>query len=170
MKTMNKKGQGAMEYLMTYGWAILVVLIVGIVLWQLGIFSGIGGGANKSTGFSVLAPVDKTIYFDASGNNVTFLMENRAGSTLNIAATAAAATGSCTDYLIFKVGGVTNDSATQAIIIPAGQTADVTIANCGSPTAGDSLSVDVIITYTERVAGKVLSHTESGTIRGVVEP
>jgi hypothetical protein len=34
---MKTKGQGAMDYMMTYGWAILVVLIVGIVLWQLGV-------------------------------------------------------------------------------------------------------------------------------------
>lgn len=26
----NKKGQGAMEYLMTYGWAIIVVMIAGL--------------------------------------------------------------------------------------------------------------------------------------------
>jgi len=33
------KGQGAMEILLTYGWAILVVIIVGVVLWQMGIFN-----------------------------------------------------------------------------------------------------------------------------------
>jgi len=37
--TMKKTGQGAMEYLMTYGWAILVVIIVGVVLWQMGLFN-----------------------------------------------------------------------------------------------------------------------------------
>ena len=36
---MNKKGQGAMEYLMTYGWAIIIVIIVGVALWRLGIFT-----------------------------------------------------------------------------------------------------------------------------------
>jgi uncharacterized protein (UPF0333 family) len=35
---MNNKGQGAMEYLMTYGWAILVVVIIGGVMWYLGFF------------------------------------------------------------------------------------------------------------------------------------
>ena len=38
-KLLGMRGQGAMEYLMTYGWAILVVMIVGIVMWQLGIFN-----------------------------------------------------------------------------------------------------------------------------------
>ncbi len=35
----NRKGQSAMEYLMTYGWAIIIVIIVGVVLWKLNIFT-----------------------------------------------------------------------------------------------------------------------------------
>ncbi len=34
------KSQSAMEYLMTYGWAILIIAIVMIALFQLGIFNG----------------------------------------------------------------------------------------------------------------------------------
>ena len=36
---MRKKGQAAMEYLMTYGWAILIVIIVAAALYALGIFN-----------------------------------------------------------------------------------------------------------------------------------
>ncbi len=35
----NKKSQAAMEFLMTYGWAILIVLIVLAVLYGLGVFN-----------------------------------------------------------------------------------------------------------------------------------
>lgn len=34
-----KKGQGAMEFLMTYGWAILVVLIAIGCLWYFGVLN-----------------------------------------------------------------------------------------------------------------------------------
>ena len=34
------KSQSAMEYLMTYGWAILIIAVVLAVLFQLGVFSG----------------------------------------------------------------------------------------------------------------------------------
>ena len=34
-----KKAQSAMEYLMTYGWAILIVIIVAAALYALGIFT-----------------------------------------------------------------------------------------------------------------------------------
>ena len=35
----NRKAQTSMEYLMTYGWAIIIVIIVGVALWRLGIFT-----------------------------------------------------------------------------------------------------------------------------------
>ncbi len=35
----NRKAQSAMEYLMTYGWAIIIVIIVGLILWRLGVLS-----------------------------------------------------------------------------------------------------------------------------------
>ena len=35
----SKKGQVAMEFLMTYGWAILIILIAVAALWLLGVFS-----------------------------------------------------------------------------------------------------------------------------------
>src|SRR3972149_6639240 len=38
----SKKGQAAMEYLMTYGWAILIVAVVIIALYSFGVFS-LGG-------------------------------------------------------------------------------------------------------------------------------
>jgi hypothetical protein len=36
---MNRKAQSAMEYLMTYGWAILIIAIVLAALFQLGVFN-----------------------------------------------------------------------------------------------------------------------------------
>ena len=51
----GRRGQGAMEYLMTYGWAILVVMIVGIVMWELGIFN-MGSTSMTSSGFGKIKP------------------------------------------------------------------------------------------------------------------
>jgi len=36
---MLKKGQAAMEYLMTYGWAILIVIVVVAALFAMGVFT-----------------------------------------------------------------------------------------------------------------------------------
>ena len=36
----TRRGQAAMEFLMTYGWAILIMLVVIAVLFYLGVFTG----------------------------------------------------------------------------------------------------------------------------------
>lgn len=41
MKIFKKRaGQSATEYLMTYGWAILAIVVVAGVLWNMGLFGG----------------------------------------------------------------------------------------------------------------------------------
>jgi hypothetical protein len=54
---MAQKAQGAMEYLMSYGWAILVIMVVGVAMWQLGMFNMGSSVAPTSTGFSVFKPL-----------------------------------------------------------------------------------------------------------------
>ena len=71
MTYLGNKGQGAMEYLMTYGWAILVVMIVGVVLWQLGVFNS-GQGSPVETGFVRLSPMMPTAAYKTTTFNVTF--------------------------------------------------------------------------------------------------
>jgi len=55
---MRNKAQSAMEYLMTYGWAILIVIVVVAALYSMGVFSGGGGGVPCSPCFSYFAYVD----------------------------------------------------------------------------------------------------------------
>ncbi len=33
------RGQGALEFLMTYSWAILLVMVVGLGIWRIGLLS-----------------------------------------------------------------------------------------------------------------------------------
>ena len=46
------KGQSALEYMMTYGWAILIIVIVAVVLYSMGIFSPKTAVTVPSTGFA----------------------------------------------------------------------------------------------------------------------
>lgn len=76
----SKKSQAAMEFLMTYGWAILIVLIVIGVFWQLGVFNVlfvpercvIGGGYLNCQDFGV------------QDNQITLLVANAASVDLEI--------------------------------------------------------------------------------------
>ncbi len=54
------KAQSAMEYLMTYGWAILIIAVVLGALFSLGVFSGsslLGNACIASSGFLCQSPV-----------------------------------------------------------------------------------------------------------------
>ena len=42
----SMKAQTALEYLMTYGWSILIIAVTLIILFALGVFSNVGGGSN----------------------------------------------------------------------------------------------------------------------------
>jgi len=148
---MNKKGQGAMEYLMTYGWAILVVIIVGIVLWQSGVF-GTGGGG--TSGFDKIRIEDYA--YTSSGLDVSY--ENAAGATIK----KVNLTYSGTDmaYSTFEETGASWAPGKEQTI-----SINSTAANaCG--TAGTGYSVDVAIVYLSEAG---LTHTESGTLRGQCE-
>jgi hypothetical protein len=52
MTKIKKNGQSALEYMMTYGWAILIIVIVAVILYSMGIFNPRGAITPTSTGFA----------------------------------------------------------------------------------------------------------------------
>ena len=48
----QKQAQSALEYMMTYGWAILIIVIVAVILYSMGIFNPSSSLTATSTGFS----------------------------------------------------------------------------------------------------------------------
>jgi hypothetical protein len=67
---MKNKGQTAMEYLMTYGWAILIVIVVVAALFAMGVFK-IGAGVKCSPCFS-------------AGGDFTFIDHNGVDLSLKV--------------------------------------------------------------------------------------
>jgi hypothetical protein len=49
---LEKKAQTALEYFMTYGFAILTIIVVGAALYAIGMFSPVTYTGERSTGFS----------------------------------------------------------------------------------------------------------------------
>ncbi len=144
MKFLGKKGQGAMEYLMTYGWAILVVMIVGVVLWQLGIFN-LGGQTKTMTGFGAVKPIDWDV--DSSGSG-TLIIVNGEGTPIKSV----------------TVGG--DCSGTYGSDIPNGGSAKITVT-CTGGTAGSGYTLDIGIGYTKTIGGTTITHNSTGQIIGV---
>lgn len=75
------KGQGAFEYMVSYGWAILIVIVLGILLFSLGVFNP--SQTPTASGFVYLKPVSWSFTGgNADRSNVTIAFENVAGQTL----------------------------------------------------------------------------------------
>jgi hypothetical protein len=161
----KNRGQGAMEYLMTYGWAILVVMIVGIVMWQLGIFN-LNQGSTTTTGFSKIKP--QLAGVNKRGITLTAVFTNGAGTTIDLRtmtgrkngapdASSHAATWS------FPAGGTTT-------ALPAGTNFQAVVANAdlGPNTVGNTFDVRLDVAYDVNIGGITTTHRDSGTLRGPV--
>ncbi len=140
----NKKGQAAMEFLMTYGWAILAAIIAIGVLAYFGVFSP-GKYAPSAT------VVNPPLYaqgavVDSATNSVQVELKNNGGEDITVTS--------------FLVAGCTANTAT--ISIPVGAS-NITISPaCTGITAGKSFKGDITIRYTK--SGSTLALVSSGSL------
>lgn len=124
------RGQTAIEYLMTYGWAILIILIVAGVLAYYGIFAPTLGPV--VSGFSQVAILSP--WSVRTSGAIVAKVENRVGSEINITKIYAA-----------------GDSAemTTIEILAAGESKVITfpVVTDAAGTAGTTFNIDVAIEY-----------------------
>ncbi|MDP2925041.1 MAG: hypothetical protein Q8N99_01585 [Nanoarchaeota archaeon] len=144
---MNKKGQAAMEFLMTYGWAILAAVIAIGVLAYFGVFSP---GKYLPNACTLNAPLGCDEYAVTNANGVQLVLRNGAGDSLAIVSVAVTNCG--TD----STGWTVADGATQAI----------TVTCAPALAVGDKFKGDVTITY--RKSGGTLDQISSGTMTAKV--
>ncbi|MBI5803867.1 hypothetical protein HY450_01345 [Candidatus Pacearchaeota archaeon] len=146
---MKKKGQAALEFLMTYGWAILAAIIAIGVLAYFGVFSPgkyITGSAVVNPPFYVNA---WNVQADtgAGSSGVTMELRNNGGE----------------DYEIQSVDVTGCGTVSTITPIAAGATATF-IVDCGvgALNAGETFKGDVTITYQKTNSNVDL--TSSGTV------
>jgi uncharacterized protein (UPF0333 family) len=146
-----KRGQAAMEFLMTYGWAILAAIVVIAVL---AIYFRPSTLVSSST--FVTAPFYAQASAVTTGNGVEIELKNNGGEQLNVSdmilAVRTPSTGvTCT-------GALTNAST---MILEAGQTVVITRA-CAGLSAKTTFSADIVVSYNK--VGSTLAQTSTGTI------
>jgi hypothetical protein len=145
------KGQTAIEYLMTYGWAILIILIVAGVLAYYGIFAPAGFLSPTARGFGQVQVLNPWSLV-ASDGALTINLENRVGGAITI-------TGMTVD-----VGdGATACDVNPDVDITSGskQVVSCTAAGLGG-TQGQSYTATIAIAYTYQTG----NFTSTGTISG----
>ncbi len=143
----GKKGQAAMESLMTYGWAILIVVIVAGVLAYYGVFSP---KVTASTGFGDVSVV-KPWNLKASGDLV-LQVQNKVGQDINITRVFA--------------GGAVFDVNPDVTITSGSTSSAITASFAGlAGASGSQYNIkDVAIEYTVVSSGATLNST--GTLAG----
>ncbi|NQU79175.1 hypothetical protein HQ545_05395 [Candidatus Woesearchaeota archaeon] len=140
---MSKKAQSAMEFLMTYGWAILVVLAAVAALAYFGVLSPTkflpeSCVIGSTSGFSCLD-------FKVTSDAAFLLIMNSGGRN-------------------FVVHNITIDSCTSSFdrSMPNGDKQVFNITGCDFGNKGDSVKKDLIIDYSDQMSGFQKSVT--GTI------
>jgi hypothetical protein len=153
-----KKAQSAMEYLMTYGWAILIVIIVAAALFALGVFNPSTYTQSAPTGFQGFQIPSGG--FQLKGNatdpqsNLTLQLQNMVGSNINITNVTA------------TYAGTVKYNAVASNTIAPGSAYTATVTGLPAVAPGSSYSADVVITYTNLNTGLVFS--SSGKVTGTV--
>jgi hypothetical protein len=123
---MIPKAQGAFEYLMSYGWAVLVVVVLGIVLYNLGVFSP--SQPSVFTGFAFLKPLSASVLpVDANNALITLQLGNAGGNDFQISSTNLVSAGLTCNYSLSEArnSDETTISTAYPFSVPAGQSVKV---------------------------------------------
>lgn len=143
------KGQSATEYLMTYGWAILAITIVGALLYTQ-VFSERSCATEGANGFPLVnaATVDGNEFsIDAGTGTLSLAVKNNVGKDITV--TEVQKDGSTID--------VTD------VTITDGETGVVTATAFQTGTVGECYSVKTTIVYNTSTG---IDQRSSGTLNG----
>ncbi|MEW5996774.1 MAG: hypothetical protein AB1657_04230 [Candidatus Micrarchaeota archaeon] len=153
-ETRNRRGQAALDFLITYGWALLIVLLVAAALFVLGIFDIGSFIGNRPVAFTQVAV---PAFILNSGGDLSVKLQNQVGVPISVNSINATYAG---DMI---------DSGDLNISLGVGEISDTIPVGAFNYTTGAGTSFQVVmrINYTDRVTG--FSYIEAGTLNGVVQ-
>ena len=161
MRNINKRAQSAMEYLMTYGWAILIIAIVLAALFSLNVFNSatfLGTECVSLTGYVCSSPLLHSGTFTASVGQATgtdwtsaniIFLESGAG-------TPAASSFALAGCVYTPAGG-----------IPSGGTTAFSVANGVTGTSASSCNA-ITNTIGGTVTGSIWAYYSTASSTGLI--
>jgi hypothetical protein len=144
----DKKAQSALEYLMTYGWALVVIVIVIAALVFL--INPTQIGPNNCTGFSRFPISNHQV--DLTNDQLVLILTNQTGG--DATTTVFTATGT--------VGGVSVNDSNSYGTYGANDEVALYIGTANDITAGN-YDIDLTLTYND---SDNLSRTDTATCKG----
>ena len=156
----SKRSQSALEYMMTYGWAILIIVIVAVILYSMGIFNPSSSITFTSSGFSPFT-VSSSLC-----NNLGYKIAVLAGPIPNNA-------NSLTISKVYLTSATGANATTASytlknpVTLKSGQSATILIPNvaCNAVNVHYSISANIQYSYTASTLGLQTVNT-TGTVAG----
>ena len=149
---LSKKTQAALEFLMTYGWAIIVVLVAVLALSYFGVLSPGAFLPEKCILPSGLACLD----YNVETYKVTLVLQNSQGEQLTInQVTVSGNNQQCTDN--------------ETITLNNGAKAVISVAQCNNGAEGSKFNGIINISYTieEKLTHNVIGTINTKVVAGV---
>lgn len=142
----NKKGQAAMEFLMTYGWAILAAVIAIGVLAYFGVFSP----QNSLPNICNIGPPMGCVEHQVNDTGVLVRLHNGVGSVVNV-----------TNFVVSGCGSTSTIGN-----LADGADLNIFLGCDSATTVGAKFNGDITVSYL--AAGKTIIQTATGQIRSTV--
>ena len=156
----NKRGQAALEFLMTYGWAILVVLVVIGALSYFGVLNPKMLMPEKCTLPSGFSCEDHLISSNGDGDDtIKFKIRNGFGKTMSI-----------TKFTTDKDSGGTTCTYDSSTDILNSKSAEISLTCDGDLTNnGQKISLSTNVTYYFLESGSDFTHVALGDLFAKIE-
>ncbi|MCX6769637.1 MAG: hypothetical protein NT051_03075 [Candidatus Micrarchaeota archaeon] len=152
----SRKGQAALDFLMTYGWAIALVVIIAAVLFALGVFDTSNFIGSKASGFSGVAVTAWKL--EPVAGAFTMKVANQVGQPIKITSI---------NVSIGQNSVVMSNVSTSTLTV--GETSGTLTSSAphfGAQTSGSSYTAKVVIAYNDTNSG--FTYTTAGTLTGKV--
>ena len=149
IKAALAKAQAALEFLTTYGWAVIVVLIAISALAYFGVLSPDMFTPNKCSLPAGITCLDH----EMGSSRITLVLQNNFGEAVTINSVAASAidTNTCSDN--------------ESITLLNNEKAIFTLSGCNNGNIDQKFNGNINVTYTKESG---LQHLMQGTLRGKI--
>ncbi|MBI5224664.1 hypothetical protein HY989_02245 [Candidatus Micrarchaeota archaeon] len=155
----QKRAQSGLEYLTTYGWTLLILVIITAILWFMGAFNSLqfAGPGIVSGGFFSFTHVDHKV----TQNSAVLLFVNSVSREVTV--------NTATVGVLDDVADTACNSGLPVVLTPNGNftITCTSLPQGGIAQSGNPYTFSVNILFTDSVSGN--SHTEIGFIKGKVE-
>jgi hypothetical protein len=148
----SKRSQSALEYMMTYGWAILIIVIVAVILYSMGIFNPSSSITTTITGFQSLGVTQANCINSVNNQILELYITNKVGYPINI--TSINVTGNNGLKVTQVVGSILNPGASSSFYVNGAcnksssfysGSATITYTEPGQPLTGPYVSTGSLV-------------------------